>query len=392
MSELTRRSQALIDVPLVPSPPLEYLQSRSRQRHHRRRAITVGLLGLCVIAAFSIAKIGNSTPSLSAKSKTSNTDVQLVSYYKAAVTVSNSTLAAVGLPANVEIPTKVVPSLSTVGTNGVVSYVGAEYCPFCAIQRWALLVALSKFGTFTSLDKQVFSSSSDVYPRLASWSFVGAKYSSPFFTFQPTELSSSTPNNAGGYRSLEKMSSAQRRAFNKYNRQGGLSFVDIGNHYVTLGASASPAVLEGLTLGNIGNELGDPKSPVAQAIDGTANYLIAAMCTMAQKTAPSICSSPTTREAAKALGLGVSPTSEISGGKSAPTQPPTNSPLSVWKKWSGAEHKYLLVAAANFRNPNPACTILKISVNGTRLTRPVLGIPKGVTDWAISIMGKCGPK
>jgi len=47
----------------------------------------------------------------------------------------------------------------TVATNGVVSYVGGEYCPYCAIQRWALLVALSKFGSFTNLDGQVISSS-----------------------------------------------------------------------------------------------------------------------------------------------------------------------------------------------------------------------------------------
>jgi len=112
----------------------------------------------------------------------------------------------------VAVPTKITPSVSTVATNGVVSYVGGEYCPYCAIQRWALLVALSKFGSFTNLDGQVISSSTDVYPGLASWSFVGAKYSSPYFTFDPTELTSSTPSDSGGYQPLEKMSAGQLRA------------------------------------------------------------------------------------------------------------------------------------------------------------------------------------
>src|SRR6267143_6411690 len=32
-----------------------------------------------------------------------------------------------------------------------VLYVGAEYCPFCAAERWSMIVALDKFGTFTGI-------------------------------------------------------------------------------------------------------------------------------------------------------------------------------------------------------------------------------------------------
>src|SRR5665213_3718182 len=99
MSELTRRSQVLIDEPLTPRPTLEHLRSRSRRRHVRRRSIATGLLALVVIAALGIAKIGDRAPSLSTTPKTNQFNVQLASYYEAAVTVDNSTLAAVGLPA-----------------------------------------------------------------------------------------------------------------------------------------------------------------------------------------------------------------------------------------------------------------------------------------------------
>jgi len=276
MSQLTRLSQALIDEPLAPRTNVEDLRTRSRRRHQRSRSIMAGLLVLIVIGAFSFTKIESTSPSFQTLPKITTPNVQLASYFRAAGAVPDATLQAVGLPSNVAVPTKITPSVSTVATNGVVSYVGGEYCPYCAIQRWALLVALSKFGSFTNLDGQVISSSTDVYPGLASWSFVGAKYSSPYFTFDPTELTSSTPSDSGGYQPLEKMSAGQLRAFNKYNPQGALPFVDIGNHYVTLGASASPSVLEGLTLGDIGSDLSSASSPVAQAIDGTANYLIAA--------------------------------------------------------------------------------------------------------------------
>ena len=39
-----------------------------------------------------------------------------------------------------------------------------EYCPFCAAQRWAMVSALSRFGTFSGL-KTIHSSSSDADPN-----------------------------------------------------------------------------------------------------------------------------------------------------------------------------------------------------------------------------------
>jgi hypothetical protein len=353
----------------------------------RHWSLTVSALAVIVVVAFGAVQFQRppSTPKLPS--------AQLASYYEAAVDVSNSTLAAVGLPSTVAIPTKVAPSLSTVATNGIVSYVGAEYCPYCAIQRWALLVALSKFGTFTHLDNEVFSSSSDVYPHLASWSFIGATYSSKYFSFDPTELTSSkrAPGGPGGYQRLERMSPGQRVAFDKYNPQGSIPFVDIGNHYVTLGASSSPSVLEGLSLGEIGSDLNRPRSAVAHAIDGSANYLIAALCTMTGTSAPALCTTSSIRFASRSLATGISSSATSSIAKTSPTQPPTNAPISVWKKWSAAQHDSLVRWASNYRAPNPACTIMKISVTGRKLTKPLFGVPAGVWEWGISIEGKCPP-
>lgn len=391
MSQLTRLSQTLIDEPLAPRPNVEQLRARSRRRHVRRRYYATGLLAIVVIGAFGISRV--SGPSVSPpRSPDSNTaPVQLASYFRAAGGVPNATLEAVGLPANVAVPNNVTPSIATAATNGVVSYVGAEYCPFCALQRWALLVALSKFGTFTNLDRQILSSSSEVYPHLASWSFIGAKYSSPYFTFVPTELTSSTPNGHGGYTPLETMSSAQKFAYTRYDPQSELPFIDAGNHFVTLGASASPSVLEGLTLAGIGRDLSIASSPVAQAVDGTANYLIAALCTMVQGATPPLCATPVIRAASKALVSGVSPTSQAPSVTTYPTQPPTNAPLSAWRAWSVRQHAFMLHAAATYRTPNPACTVINISVNPNRYKKTTLGIPPGITVWSLSLEGKCPP-
>lgn len=387
MTELSRLSRILIDEPPARRASLDDLRSRNHKRHLKHRLLTVSALVIVVVVAFGAVQIQRSpsTPTLPS--------AQLASYYEAAVDVSNATLNAVGLPSTVAIPTKVTPSLSTVATNGIVSYVGAEYCPYCAIQRWALLVALSKFGTFTHLDNEVFSSSSDVYPHLASWSFLGATYSSKYFNFHPTELTSSTRSNGGpgGYQRLERMSPAQRIAFDLYNPQGSIPFVDIGNRYVTLGASASPSALEGLSLSEIGSDLNRPRSAAAQAIDGAANYMIAALCTMTNTPSPAICATSSARSASKSLATGISSSAPSSTVGTSPTQPPTNAPLSVWRKWSAAEHESLLHWASTYRARNPACTIVKISITGHILSKPLFGVPAGVREWSVSIEGKCPP-
>ena len=38
------------------------------------------------------------------------------------------------------------PALTSGGKPEIL-YVGAEYCPYCAAERWAMVVALSRFGT-----------------------------------------------------------------------------------------------------------------------------------------------------------------------------------------------------------------------------------------------------
>jgi hypothetical protein len=337
MSQLSQLSQSLIDEISVRRPTIDELRSRTRRRHVRRRSLAAGSVALAVGVAVVVASVGTTSITPSQPNKP-----QLASYYQAAIKVSNSTLEKVGLPATVAIPTRVNPTLHTAGTNGVVSYVGAEYCPYCAIQRWGLLVALSKFGTFTNLNHEILSSSTDVYPHLASWSFIGAEYTSKYFQFDPVELTSDQRTSAGGYKPLEKMTDPERVAYEKFNPQGELPFVDFGNHYVTLGASSSPSVLEGLSPSAIGQQLNNPKSAVALAVDGSANYFIASLCSMAQTDAPAICSSRVTLQAMNDLGRGEGPSQTTTGSASAPVQPPTNAPLSVWRKWSAEDHKFLL--------------------------------------------------
>jgi hypothetical protein len=182
-------------------------------------------------------------------------------------------------------------------------YLGSEFCPFCAAERWAMIGALSRFGTFSGL-AIIRSAAADgagdaePYPDTATWTFARSSYSSQYLTFTPVENLSNIPDpSTGGYTTLETPTSAQRALISKYDAPpyvpagyaGGIPFIDFGNKYAIFGASYSPAVLAGLNWSQIAADLSHPDSPVAMGIDGTANYMTAAICTMTGNQPASAC-------------------------------------------------------------------------------------------------------
>ena len=64
---------------------------------------------------------------------------------------------------------------------------------------------------------------------------------------------------------------------NSADQSGAVPFLDIGNQYVLAGAQYNPQVLAGLSAAQIAARLRDPASPVAQAIDGAAKVIVAAI-------------------------------------------------------------------------------------------------------------------
>jgi Domain of unknown function (DUF929) len=190
--------------------------------------------------------------------------------------------------------------------KAIVTYIGAEYCPFCAAERWALAVALSRFGTFSNLSG-THSSSTDVYPDTQTLSFYGSKYTSPYLDFQPVE--ETTNQTVGGsYATLQVPTAAQNALFSRYDvapyssEPGSIPFIDIGNRYIISGASYSPTVLQGLTRDQIATELNVPSSPVAQAIDGAANAITAALSSVTGNQPSAVGNSPVIAALAKKIG------------------------------------------------------------------------------------------
>jgi hypothetical protein len=183
------------------------------------------------------------------------------------------------------------------GSKPLITYVGAEYCPYCAAERWAMVVALSRFGTFSNLG-QTHSSSQDVYPNTPTLSFHGSSYTSNYISFQGVETQSNQISN-GQYAPLDTPTAQQQQLLNKFNAPpyvpassaGSIPFIDFANQAIVSGASYSPQLFAGKTPEQVAAALSDPNSDIAKAVGGTANAFTAEICKLTGNQPSNVCSS-----------------------------------------------------------------------------------------------------
>jgi thiol-disulfide isomerase/thioredoxin len=287
-------------------------QAAARQMEARRRMFLAGgsvLVVLVVVVVLIIVK-GASNTSAGAKTTAGSaaSSATTASVAKDITSVPASTLNAVGKGSGVSplIATKGQPPLTS-GSKPEIVYMGAEYCPYCAAERWAMAVALSRFGTFSGL-RLIHSSNKDVYTNTATLSFYKSSYTSKYLVFNPVEMYSEKQV-GNGYATLQKPTATENSLISKYDGppyvpstdSGSLPFVDIGNQYLVIGAQYLPSTLGttssvdpghlGLSWTQIASDLKNPASPVAQGIDGTANSITAAICKITHNADAAVCSS-----------------------------------------------------------------------------------------------------
>lgn len=175
----------------------------------------------------------------------------------------------------------------TSGGKPELLYVGANFCPFCAAERWPMIIALSRFGTFFGLST-TRSSSTDEYPGTPTFTFYGSSYRSRYLSFLPVEETTNyrQGNSAARdvpYVTLQTPTAAEQALISTYDSDGNsIPFIDIGNKYVEISnlPPYGPQDLAGKTWTQVAAALRDPSTALAQGADASANYLTAGICAM----------------------------------------------------------------------------------------------------------------
>ena len=252
--------------------------ARKRAEKRRRLLAAIGAVAvvLSVVATLVTVKL-TSTPVHQAASESAAPAVVM----RQVTTVPTALLSRVN-PGQVATPLQEVrtsgPPLTIKGKLAIV-FVSEESCPFCAAERWPLTVALSHFGTWSRLGITK-SSATDVYPDTATFSFRAARYRSAELTLRTTELT----DNAGHPLQAQTPLDAKLIAtydvppyVNSVYQSGAVPFLDIGNQYILAGAQYDPQLLAGLSAAQIAGQLSNPSSPVAEAVDGAARVIVAAI-------------------------------------------------------------------------------------------------------------------
>ncbi len=228
---------------------------------------------------------------------------------RAVTSVPESALDAVGAGQGISQPAPIAPGAPAVTSDGKpeVLYIGAEYCPFCASERWPTVIALSRFGTFSGLGLST-SSATDIFPNTPTLTFHGSTYSSDLISFVGLELNTNQLTASGlGYEPLDTVTAEQQKLMQTYDvppyssQAGSIPFLLIGNRFAISGSSYPPDVLQGKTWQQVASALSDPSSPIAKQVLAAANMLTASICQLTDGAPTNVCTAPGVSSAAASL-------------------------------------------------------------------------------------------
>jgi hypothetical protein len=260
-------------------------------RRRRNQLLGIGSIAMVVVVVVVLVVVklagGGNTPTTggSATSPPAGTPIA-ASVTGKLISVPLSALAtapASGLSTSPEAISD--PKLKVDGKPDLL-YVGAEFCPVCATERWAMYVALSKFGTFSPQPGRIHSALRD--GDIQTVTFYKTTYTSPYFTFTPKELTTNIPE-GNSYTPLERLSAAQQELWQSHTT--GFPWLDFGGKMQLTSAQFDPTELEGLTFDAIADSIGRNSTATGANIDASAKVLVQTICSTLTDNRPAdVCS------------------------------------------------------------------------------------------------------
>lgn len=253
----------------------------------------VMLIGVALVVAVAVSGGSGDSPEQA-------TAAQKATITKQIGSIAPEVFDSVGVGSVSNGPKPIKGEPLTKGGKPEVLFIGAEFCPYCAGERWSVAAALSRFGTFEDLGT-TRSASEDVFPNTASLTFHGSSYSSEYIVFTAVEAQSNVKGADGNYTVLDPISPAQQQVWTSV-ANGSYPFLDIGGRYALSGASYDIGKLADKSAVEISDALTDPSTAIAQGAIGGANAITAAICRLTDGQPGKVCNSAGVKAAQGGLG------------------------------------------------------------------------------------------
>jgi hypothetical protein len=195
-------------------------------------------------------------------------------------------------------PPEALPSKAlqlSAGGHPEIMFICAEYWPQCAAERWPLVMALSKFGTFSNLQGTA-SSSGEADPDTPSFSFYGATYTSKYLTLDTDELESNVDEGHGEFPLLQPPTAQEMTMLNTWDLRpytsttDSIPFAYMGGKFLLTSAQYSATAISHLNFQTAAGILTSGKSTVSKNAEAAAGYLIGDFCALTHDQPTSVCS------------------------------------------------------------------------------------------------------
>lgn len=168
-------------------------------------------------------------------------------------------------------------------------YIGGQFCPFCAAERWSIVKALSNFGTWSGLGPDTSADEEAGFSKIPTYSFVGARYESQYISFAHKETADRNGKPIPG----QELSDFEKQWNDKYNPRGGVPFMFLNGQYVQQSSGFSPQFLSGKTYEQVRSDIeSNANTPYVSVINKEANIITAFLCRATGNKPSEVCSKP----------------------------------------------------------------------------------------------------
>jgi thiol-disulfide isomerase/thioredoxin len=159
----------------------------------------------------------------------------------------------------------------------LVFFMGAEFCPFCAAERWAIVGALDRFGKWSGLADNYSADHDEKYLNIPTLSLSQAEFQSEYVEFIGRETADRN------FEPLADLSQSDYEILDMYNPDQIIPFMLIDGQFVQVGTGYSPQILLGLDPNAVRLEIKKDDSLIGKAIRMEIDNITALVCKSLKK-------------------------------------------------------------------------------------------------------------